>query len=50
LYFGSYEFFKKHTLEIEYLQKHPFLSYLSAGMFAEVIACAIFVPVDVIKE
>mgnify|MGYP001020664140 CR=1 FL=1 len=26
------------------------MSYLAGGMFAETIACIIFVPVDVIKE
>jgi hypothetical protein len=50
LYFGSYEFFKKNTLEYEYLQKHPFLSYLAGGIFAEAVACVFFVPIDVIKE
>lgn len=50
MYFGSYEYWKRHTLAYEYLQRHPFLSYLSAGMFAETVACLIFVPVDVIKE
>ena len=50
LYFGSYEFFKKNTLEFEYFQKNPFISYLAGGMFAELIACLLFVPVDVIKE
>ena len=50
LYFGSYEFFKKNTLEYQYLQEHPFLAYLAGGIFAEVVACALFVPIDVIKE
>ena len=50
LYFGSYEYFKKRSLESEYLQKHPFLSYLAGGMFAEAVACILFVPIDVIKE
>ncbi len=50
LYWGSYEFFKKNTLEIEFFKNHPFISYLAGGMFAETIACALFVPVDVIKE
>ena len=50
LYFGSYEFFKKNSLQYEYFQQHPFISYLAGGIFAESIACAIFVPVDVIKE
>ena len=50
LYYGSYEFFKRNSLEYEYLQKHPFISYLAGGMFAEFIACILFVPIDVIKE
>lgn len=50
LYFGTYELWKKHTLEYTYLQDRPFLSYLSAGMFAELVACLLFVPIDVIKE
>ena len=50
LYFGSYEFFKKHSLEYPFFQDHSFISYLAGGMFAEAVACAIFVPVDVIKE
>ena len=50
LYFSSYEFFKKHTLKIEFLQNHSFISYLAGGMFAEIIAGSVFVPVDVIKE
>ena len=50
IYYGSYEFFKKTTLQMPYLQKHPFLAYLMGGIFAETISCIIFVPVDVIKE
>lgn len=50
LYFGSYEFFKQKTLKIKYLQERPFLTYLAGGMFAETVACIIFVPIDVIKE
>jgi hypothetical protein len=50
LYFGGYELFKKHTLEFEYFKQHPFQSYLAGGMFAEAIACILFVPIDVIKE
>lgn len=50
LYFGSYEYFKKHTLEIEFLKKHSFISYLAGGMFAETVSWIIFVPVDVLKE
>ena len=50
LYFGGYELFKKNTLQFTYLQQHPFISYLLGGIFAEIIACMIFVPVDIIKE
>jgi hypothetical protein len=50
LYFGGYEFFKKHTLQYEIFQRNAFLSYLCGGLFAEAISCILFVPVDVIKE
>ena len=50
IYFGSYELWKKNTLQFEFLQRHSFISYLSAGMFAETMAWIIFVPVDVLKE
>ncbi len=50
LYFGSYELFKQRTLQMEFFRHHPFVAYLSGGMFAEAVACLIFVPVDVIKE
>lgn len=50
LYFGGYELFKTNTLQIKWLQEHPSIAYLAGGMFAETIACVLFVPVDVIKE
>ena len=50
IYFGSYEYFKRNTLEYEYLQKRPFLTYLAGGIFAAACACSLFVPIDVIKE
>ena len=50
LYFGSYEFFKSRVLDREFFKDKPFLAYLAGGMFAEAVACSIFVPVDVIKE
>lgn len=50
LYFGAYEFWKKNTLEVEYFKNHSFISYLSGGMFAETVACIVFVPTDVLKE
>ena len=50
LYFGSYEFFKSRVLENDFFKDRPFLAHMSGGMFAEAVACSIFVPVDVIKE
>jgi hypothetical protein len=50
LYFGSYEFFKKHSLLVKNFSDSEFLIYFLGGMFAETISCLIFVPVDVIKE
>ena len=50
LYFGSYELFKSRVLEHQFFQDKPFLAYLAGGMFAEAVACSIFVPVDVVKE
>lgn len=50
LYFGSYEFFKGKTLEYKWLQERPFVAHFAGGMFAEAVACALFVPIDVIKE
>jgi hypothetical protein len=32
------------------LQKNPFISYMAGGIFAESVACILFVPIDVIKE
>ena len=42
--------FKKNTLELQFFKDHSFLSYLAGGMFAESVACLLFVPIDVIKE
>ncbi|CDW72794.1 mitochondrial carrier [Stylonychia lemnae] len=50
IYFGSYEFFKNNTLQYHFLQQNPFISYLCGGLFAETMACILFVPIDVIKE
>ncbi len=50
LYFGSYEYAKKNLLFLNYLQSSEFLKYFISGIFAEAIACLIFVPVDIIKE
>ncbi len=50
LYFGSYEYFKIVSQKSEYLTAHPNITHLAGGLFAELIACALFVPVDVVKE
>jgi hypothetical protein len=50
LYFGSYEWAKKRLLLIKNFSHGEFLMYFLGGMFAETIACLIYVPVDVIKE
>jgi hypothetical protein len=50
LYFGSYEFAKKHLLLSQSFSQSEFLKYFISGMFAETVSCLIFVPVDVIKE
>lgn len=50
LYFGSYEFAKKKLLLLENFSKGEFLIYFISGMFAEIISCMVYVPVDVIKE
>ena len=50
LYFGSYEFFKGRASDYAWLQERPAFTHLMGGMFAEAVACSIFVPVDVIKE
>jgi hypothetical protein len=38
LYFGAYEYWKRKTLEFDFLKQHSFIAYLSAGMFAETVA------------
>lgn len=48
LYFGSYEFAKKNLLSN--LQGYEFLFHFLSGIFAEIVACLMFVPIDVIKE
>lgn len=50
LYFGSYEWFKMKAHQNGFLKSHPNLCHLAGGMFAETIACVLFVPIDVIKE
>lgn len=50
LYFGTYEFCKKHLLFLNYFQGSEFLKYFISGICAETVACLIYVPVDIIKE
>ena len=50
IYFGSYEYAKKHLLFFEYFSGSEFLKYFISGIFAEIISCIVFVPVDIIKE
>ncbi len=47
MYLTGYETCKAYMVERNF---SPFLAYICSGMFAEVFCCAIFVPVDVIKE
>lgn len=49
LYFGSYEFAKKYLTKTSNTNK-DYLIHFCSGMFAELIACIIFVPVDIIRE
>lgn len=51
IYFGSYEYSKNYLLSnYTFLRNSEFLTYFISGIFAEIISCVIFVPVDVIKE
>lgn len=51
LYFGGYEWFKAKVLtQNQWFEERPFIAYLAGGIFAETVACLLFVPVDVIKE
>lgn len=50
VYFSAYEFSKQTLLEYEIIRNNNFLAHFSSGMFAEFVSCAIFVPIDVIKE
>jgi len=50
LYFGSYEWAKKNLLSFRNFSNGEFFMYFIGGMFAETVACLIYVPVDVIKE
>jgi hypothetical protein len=50
VYFGAYEYAKKKLLLFKNFAQGEFLMYFLGGMFAELISCLVFVPVDVIKE
>jgi hypothetical protein len=50
LYFGSYEFAKKYLTSRSKSNEKDFFIHFSSGMFAELIACIVFVPVDIIRE
>jgi hypothetical protein len=50
LYFGTYEFCKKHLLLFKNFSNSEFLMYFIGGMCAETVSCIIYVPVDIIKE
>ena len=47
MYLTGYETCKAYMMGRNF---SPFLAYICSGMFAEVFCCAVFVPVDVIKE
>lgn len=50
LYFSGYELGKQILLSFPAVSASPFLAYLAGGLFAETVACVVFVPIDVIKE
>lgn len=50
MYFGSYEYFKLVSQQNEFLASHRNIAHLAGGLFAELIACILFVPIDVVKE
>lgn len=50
IYFGSYEWFKMKSYDNEFFTKHRTAAHLAGGIFAEAIACIMFVPIDVVKE
>lgn len=50
LFFGSYELFKHLTYQNTFIKENPEIAHLFGGLFAEAVACALFVPIDVIKE
>lgn len=48
IYYGIYEFTRQEIASI--FEENRFYTFFISGMVAESIACAIYVPVDVIKE
>lgn len=50
IYFGSYEWFKMKSYDNEFFTRHRTAAHLTGGMFAEAVACLLFVPIDVVKE
>jgi hypothetical protein len=50
LYITTYEACKTYCASHEILKQYPMMSYFGGGMIAETVCCAVFVPVDVIKE
>ena len=51
LYFGAYEWFKLNAHQSGLMsEKSGFVFHFFGGIFAETIACLLFVPIDVVKE
>lgn len=50
IYMSTYELSKQYLNQNSVCANYTFLSYLSSGMIAEAVCCAVFVPVDVVKE
>ncbi|EGR34554.1 mitochondrial carrier protein, putative [Ichthyophthirius multifiliis] len=50
LYMTSYEYNKTILNKYGILQNNDFLMYMIAGLFAEIISCIFWLPIDVIKE
>ena len=50
MYFTSYEVLKERLHAWEHWGKYGCMADLTAGFGAEVVACIVFVPVDVVKE
>lgn len=50
LYFTTYELAKKGLLSVGPVGQSPFLAHFGAGLLAELVSCALWVPIDVVKE